>query len=107
MKWRGSGHNTALAESAEVDSEQIDTMVMNMTALSLAPMYRLLVDSYKDKIANEDGEDPDWYLTEFASCIFYAGVIAGRRERGQRDEFGELLMDAPMNSRAKGPWNPK
>lgn len=39
--------------------------------------------------------EPDWYLSLFATRLFYAGVLGECKEDGRRDDRGELVLDAP------------
>ncbi|MBB5057461.1 hypothetical protein HDF16_002167 [Granulicella aggregans] len=94
-RWGGTRHNSALAECAEVEERRSEIISVHMDALSRSQMSKPFVDDYHASLAAPKGLEPDWHLSLFATRIFYAGVLSGRKEGGRRDDRGELVLDAP------------
>jgi len=99
--WCVTPHTVALVECAQVEARSGDTIPGHMTYLSMSPMFKPLVEAYKADLLNPGDIEPDWYLTLFAARLFYAGVIAGRTENGQRTDLGDLSLDTPWISERK------
>lgn len=94
-KWGGTRHNSALAECAEVEERRGEIIRGHMDALLRSQTYSNFVNNYHANLTAPGDLEPDWHLADFATNVFYAGVLGGRKEDGRRDDRGELIFDAP------------
>ena len=85
FSWYGTRFNTALAEAADQEVEDKgDAVTSNITGLTMSPMYRLLVNAYRESESKPYTTDPGWNLATFAARIYQAGFLEGlgHSERG-------------------------
>ena len=100
--WLDRGlYNVALAEAAAFEADGHGEQIRILRAmLSHTHMWPLLRARYAAELDAERFEGDDSYykdsaLQNVAARLFYAGVVAGRREQGRKNVHGDLILDAP------------
>jgi hypothetical protein len=73
--WFGTAHNNALAKAAMIETEdKADTVVGHLAELTLSPMFRLLVEDFREGEGNYH-DNPGFNLAQFAARCFFAGTL--------------------------------